>query len=245
MSGITRGNRNLKPETSASYEIGFKQSLGNLRFGISFFHTQVKNTIEYVYLWTPNTPVSELSYLDYQGDTYLNLSRQTSRGIELDFYSELNPKVQIGGNISLVDGNLEANPDNIATTQTKGSQVQLYNTGDFINEAVTVQGLTRRPNTANLNATYLPVQKLALRLDARYASTRSDIFYDAGRGPYGALGTASLGNYALLDFTARYQFTSQLSAALRLENALDKEYQEINGFRTRGRGLYLSLRYGL
>jgi len=39
------------------------------------------------------------------------------------------------------------------------------------------------------------------------------------------------------------QFTPALSAVLRLENALDKSYQEINGYRARGRGLYLSLRY--
>jgi len=245
MSGITRGNQNLKPETSTSYEIGFKQTLGNVRWGVSFFQTQVQNTIEYVYLWSANTTTSELSYLDYQGDTYLNLSQQTSRGLELDVYTVLNSKVQLGGNISLINGVLEVNPEDIETTQTNGNQVQLYNTGDFINKTVEVKGLTRRPNTANINVTYMPWQKFALRLDSRYAGTRSDIFYDAGRGPYGALGTNGLGNYTLLDFTAKYQFSSQLSAALRLENALNKAYQEINGFQTRGRGWYFSLRYSL
>jgi len=244
-AGITRGNQNLKPETSTSYEIGFKQTWGTTRIGVSFFRTQVQNTIEYVYLWSGNTPTTELSYLDYQGDTYLNLSRQTSRGIELDFNSELSPQIQIGGNINLVNGYLNINPADIETSQTQGNQVQLYNTGSFINSEVEVKGLTRRPNTANLNVTYKPTEKLAFRIDGRYAGTRSDIFYDAGRGPYGALGTTGLSDYTLFDFTAKYQVTSQLAAGLRLENALNKTYQEINGFSTRGRGVYLSLRYGL
>lgn len=244
-SGISRGNLNLKPETSISYELGIKQTLGHFRLGLSYFQTEVKNTIEYVYLWTADKATGDLSFMDYQGDTYLNLSRQTSRGLELDFYSELSPKVQVAGNISLTNGGLKVKPQDIELTQTKGYQVQLYNTGDFIDQAVEVVGLIRRPHTANIHLTYLPGQKLVFRADARYAGSRSDIFYDAGRGPYGALGTQGLKDYTVLDLSARLQFSSALSTALRVENLFNKDYQEINGFRTRGRGIYLSLRYAL
>ena len=242
-SGITRGNRQLQPETSASYEIGVKQTFGTTQLGLAYFSTDVKNTIEYVYLWTPNKPLGELTFTDYQGDLYLNLSRQLTRGVELDFKSELTPKVQLGGNLSLVNGSLKAKPTDVNTTETKGNQVQFYNNGAFVTKAVEIPGLVRRPNTANVNLTYQPGPKLGLRLDMRYTGARADIYYDAGRGPFGALGTAALADYTLLDVAARFHFTPQLTANLRVENVLDKEYQEINGFRSRGRGFYLSLRY--
>lgn len=244
-SGISRGNAQLKPETSRSIELGIKQSLGQTRIGLSYFQTEVKNTIEYVYLWTAGKATQELSYADYKGDTYLNLSRQASRGLELDVSSVISSKVQIAGNLSLIKGELKAAPQDIAQAQTKGYQVQLYNTGDFINQAVKVAGLVRRPHTANVQLTYLPWQKLALQADARYGGRRSDIFYDAGRGPFGALGTSALKSYTILDASAKLQCTSALSTTLRVENLFNQNYQEINGFRTRGRGVYLGLRYVL
>jgi len=242
-SGITTGNAELGPETSASFEIGLKQMLGKFRLGLAYFYTQVDNTIEYVYLWSPGKSTDALTFVDYQGATYLNLSRQVSRGLELDFASQLSTRLKVSGNFNLVNGQLKVKQSDVEVAQTKGNQVQLYNNGAFINKEIAVQGLTRRPNTANLHLTYTPCTKLALQTDVRYTGSRLDIYYDAGLGPYGSLGTEGLADYTLLGFTARLQFTPALSAALRIENALNKSYQEINGFRSRGRGVYLSLKY--
>ncbi|MGV3641168.1 MAG: TonB-dependent receptor plug domain-containing protein [Adhaeribacter sp.] len=244
-SGLSRGNPLLKPETSLSYELGLKQTLGNFRLGLSFFQTEVSNTIEYVYLWTAGKPQADLSFSDYQGDTYLNLSRQVSRGLEIDFFSALSPQVQVAGNLSIVNGGLKADPRDLQTSQARNYLVQLYNTGDFISRPVSVRGLVRRPATANIQITYQPWQKLALSSHARYAGARSDIFYDAGKGPFGALGTQNLGDYLLLDLVARLQLTSRLAGSLRAENLLNEKYEEINGFRTRGRGLFANLSYTL
>ncbi len=72
---ITRGNSLLKPETSVSYEAGLKtEALGNILLTASYFYTTVDNSIEFVYLWDKNKPVDSLSFMDYIGDTYLNLS---------------------------------------------------------------------------------------------------------------------------------------------------------------------------
>ncbi|MCX5703102.1 MAG: TonB-dependent receptor, partial [Candidatus Omnitrophica bacterium] len=45
------GNKNLQPEKSQTYEIGFEQGLfqDKLRFGSVFFHTQLKNLIDAKY----------------------------------------------------------------------------------------------------------------------------------------------------------------------------------------------------
>ncbi len=43
------GNQNLNPEESESYEAGFEQELGeNLTFGSTYFHTHIKDSIEWV-----------------------------------------------------------------------------------------------------------------------------------------------------------------------------------------------------
>ncbi|MDD5618393.1 MAG: TonB-dependent receptor [Candidatus Omnitrophica bacterium] len=46
------GNRNLSPEESESYEVGFEQKVGTLfTFGSTFFNTRIKNLIEYIGVW--------------------------------------------------------------------------------------------------------------------------------------------------------------------------------------------------
>jgi vitamin B12 transporter len=42
------GNPSLRPETSVGYDAGFEQSLGadNLRFGVTYFHNNIKNLID-------------------------------------------------------------------------------------------------------------------------------------------------------------------------------------------------------
>lgn len=247
-SGITRGNKNLQPETSSSYEIGFKQSLGGSTFfTVSYFNTVVKNAIEFVYLWDKNVPVASLGNdwmrNDYRGDTYLNIGKQTTKGFEFSFTSIVNEQISFSGNMSILNGVLNYSPSDIDNAHTGGNHVQSYNNGAFINKELESLGLTRRPNTANFSFHYKPLVNLTLRLDARYAGARDDIYYDSRRGPYGALGTIPVSDYVLIDISQRYVVDNHFSISARVENVFDLRYAEINGFSTRGRGLYLSLKY--
>lgn len=46
------GNRNLSPEKSRSYEVGFEQKIGKpFTVGSTFFDTHIKNLIEYIGVW--------------------------------------------------------------------------------------------------------------------------------------------------------------------------------------------------
>lgn len=67
-----------------------------------------------------------------------------------------------------------------------------------------------------------------------------DAYCDSKLGPCGALGTVQDADDTLVDLPERFRFGGYLSATARLENILDVKYSEINGFRTRGRGLYVS-----
>lgn len=248
ISGITRGNKTLKPEESKSFEIGFKQKIGDdFSWSVSAFKTVIDNSIDYVYLWDKNIGIDTLGNdwmrNDYRGDTYINLGKQANKGLEFSVSSQLSEKWIIGGNFSLVYGNLVYNPSTIDASHTHGNHVQLYNNGVFLTKETKSLGLVRRPNTANLNLTFIPIKKLALRFDTRFVGSRSDIFYDGSLGPYGALNTIGMEDYTLIDFSVRFEIIKGLTAMIKIENVFDTKYYEIKGYATRGRGIYCGIRY--
>ena len=154
MSGITRGNKTLEPEKSSSWEIGIKQKVNdNIWWSMNYYTTKIKNSIDYIYLWDKSQDISALSYPDYFGDTYINLGKQTNRGLEFSIQSKISDKIIISGNFSLVSGKLEYSPDNVDNAHTDGNHIQLYSNGIFISEKTERIGLVRRPNTGNISLT--------------------------------------------------------------------------------------------
>jgi vitamin B12 transporter len=246
-TGLSRGNKKLKPETSKTIEIGFKQKINNnVSMSVAYFKTEVKNVIEYVYLWDKNVSINMLGQGfsdDYRGDTYINASTMTTEGVELGINSKIAEKFFVSANISLTSGKLKYKPENIDTAQTGGNHVQIFNSGAFLNKNVEVLGLTRRPNTANLSLTYLPIKILSLRADVRYVGSRADVIYESKLGPYGALGTVAVKQYTLLDLSANVKIYKGLTAGVKVSNVFNEKYFEINGFTTRGRGVYANVRY--
>ncbi|HTR82512.1 MAG TPA: TonB-dependent receptor [Bacteroidota bacterium] len=246
-SDITRGNKSLKPETSSSYELGIKQVIGNASTGISYFSEVTRNLIEDVYLWDKNIPIDSLGSDpfrdDFRGDTYLNVGEQTTHGFEFFLVSEISSRITMSGNFSLVSGKLRYDPSAINAPQNEGNHVQLYSNGSFLTGDVTTIGLVRRPNTANIRAAYQATDQLSLRIDVRYAGPRDDVFYDSNLGPYGALAAVRVAAYTLTDFSQDFIWSKALTIRGRIENIFNIKYSEINGFTTRGRGVYIALRY--
>ncbi len=245
-SGITRGNKSLKPETSASWEFGFKQKVkDNTTFTLTYFTTLVQNSIDYVYLWNKSKAINALGYDDYRGDTYVNIGRQTNQGIEVTIRSKVSKKFSITGNLSLISGRLNYKPSHIDTSHTQGNHIQLFSNGAFINKNVESIGLVRRPNTAYIGLICKPYKKLSLDVNLKYVGARGDIYYSSALGPYGSLATKSVADYTLLDVITRYSVVKTLSATFRIDNVFNVKYNEIYGYTTRGRGFYLTLGYNL
>lgn len=245
-SGITRGNQTLKPEESQSWEFGFKQKVNdNITFSISYFKTIVENSIDYVYLWNKNTKIDSLGYADYMGDTYVNIGKQTNQGVEIAVSSKVSDKLSVFTNLSLISGRLEYDPANIDNAHTQGNHVQIFGSGAFLNKEAETIGLVRRPSTANVGLTYQPIKKLSLGANLKYVGPRSDVYYNSGSGPFGALAMKGVGDYTLVDVLIKYTIIKQLSTTLRVENVFDVKYNEIYGYTTRGRGFYLAIRYNM
>lgn len=245
VSGIMRGNRYLKPETSVSAEAGLKIfPVSECVITASYFYSRVKNSIEYVYLWNKSTAIDSLTFFDYLGDTYLNLGTQTTHGIELGINAKLNKKLSFSLNMAILGGSLEYSPSSIDSLKTKGNHVQLYNNGAFLEgKDIKIIGFTRRPSTANISLQYQPSAKLGFSTNVSYTGAYNDVYYNSELGPFGALGNVALQDYTLLGFTARYKVTTSMNLFLRLDNIFDTKYSQINGFSTRGRGIYVCMKF--
>jgi vitamin B12 transporter len=243
-SFTTRGNSALKPETSISIEAGIKkQFTGGSYFTLSAYRTMVNNSIEYVYLWNGSKAVTDLDYSDDRGDTYLNVSEQDVRGIELEGFVQVSPAFSLQGNISMLKAWIHATPDDVNAQQTGGHHVQLYNLGEFLNGDVDQNEVVRRPRmTAFSRLTYRPVPAVSVQVAYRYTGNRYDAGYDGTLGPYGALARIEVEEYHLFDFGVNWNVTKPLSVSAKVENILDEDYREVVGFQTRGRSIYLKLR---
>lgn len=244
-SSITRGNINLRPETSVTREFGMYQKINDktgVRMG--FFKTIVSDVVEYVYLWDKNTPADSLSFMDYRGDTYLNVGKLTTEGIEMEAHGTMGKKILVSGNFSWLRGMQDFYPDKIDTVKTEWNHVQLYTNGQFMPDyKLRTVGLTRRPVTANISVTYTPTTKIFFKAVLKYVSKRNDVYYDYMLGPFGALGKIPVQSYTLLDLITGVKLNQGLSALVRVENVFDLSYSEIRGFSNRGRGFYMSVSY--
>lgn len=240
-----RGNENLDPETSVSYELGWKQELGRgLRLNLSLYRTEVDDVIEFVFLWDGNVPVENLNFSHFLGDTYLNASRQETNGLELGIAGPLLKRLHIDGSVSFSQATLNLSPDDIDQNYTQGSHVQVFESGRFVTGEEELDGLTRRPSVgASLGLTYRATDRLRVSVDQQYTGSRDDLFFSSMLGPFGGLDREELEGYYLLDLGGSYRLTDNISFQLEVENLLDNRYSEIRGFSTRGRSAYLKARY--
>jgi vitamin B12 transporter len=235
-SNITRGFADIKPEESSSIEAGLKIKLSKTAaMRLSVYSNTVKNAIDYVYLWDGTVPVTALTFMNYKGDTYLNVGKQVNKGVEagLDIY--LGNKWELHTNLSYNDGKLKYDPAAINTDKTKHHHVQLYSNGAFL--ATDVEDKTvRRPSfISNTSLVYKIKEKWRFTLDARYVGKRRDLYYDWSLGPYGALGRTDVPGYTLINIAAGYKFNKHFSATASIFNLFSRNYTELNGFTTRPR----------
>lgn len=240
-----RGNNNLDPETSLSIEAGWKQQIGNrVHLEIVFFKTRLKNAIEYIYLWNKNTPVENLGFADYLGDTYINISQQDISGIELGIKAQLLAGLNITGNLTYTKSTSAFSPDDIDESYTGGHHVQIFEGGQFVDGRKEANGLVRRPQVlANARVTWRPGDRLEIGATTSFTGANDDIFYSAALGPFGALGRSEVDPYNITDLYAGYQVSSHISLKIKVENIFNTDYSEIKGYNTRARGLYGRVRY--
>lgn len=239
----TRGNARLVPERSLSIEGGVKKEFAKGSYlTLSAYQTTVTNSIEYVYLWNGETPLTDLSYADDRGDTYINIGEQLVRGLEAQAFVQLSDWLSVDANVSLLNARVLIEEDDVDERYTGGHHVQLFNLGKFLNDDLEQNDVVRRPSfTAYSKLNFRLSDALALHAIYRYTGDRLDAGYDGSLGPYGALARIDVDDYHLVDLAATYALTKSFSVGLKIENLFDEDYREVAGFQTRGRSGYLKL----
>ena len=87
-----------------------------------------------------------------------------------------------------------------------------------------------------------PSARFALTLGADYGGTRSDVFFPPFPEPSQIV---HLDRYWLVDFTARYQVTDAITLYARASNLLDEEYEQVFGYQTLGRTVFVGVKTAL
>ncbi len=191
--GDYRGNPNLKPEESTSYDLGVEYNFASIDgyVDLTYFNTSYDAMHDY--------------YLDpvtWEG-TYINLEDgATSEGLE--FALNVRPIKPL---------RLNAGYTYNKTDDGEGNQ------------------LTRRPeHSASINANYQYTEKLSSNIGIRYMGERED------RG-------ATLDDYNILNIAATYQVHPRIAVFGRVENVLDKEYENITGYNTEPLSAYIGVSF--
>lgn len=214
----TTGSPNLDPEHTRSWDIGVEQSLidGVLRLSAGYFNQRFSDLIQYVSGGPP-------SYLG----SYANLTEAESNGYEVEL--NLTPV----GQWSAVAGFTQATPrvTKVSSAYTGGQKEG--------------QALIRRPtHSGNAAVTWSRSRSGSFSAIASYVGKRPDVDFAEFPSP-----VITLPAYVKLDLSASVEVLhgasgkSALSLTARVENALDRKYEDVLRFPAPRRTLLLGARY--
>ncbi len=92
--------------------------------------------------------------------------------------------------------------------------------------------LLRRPkHSASINANYKYTPKLSANIGARYVGKRLDY------------GNVDLDDYTVVNIAAAYQVNEHITVSGRIENAFDKDYEEVSGYNTDSATAYVGVSF--
>ena len=221
-TGFARGNENLQPERSRSWELGVDQTLfaGNAHFRVTWFDQSFADLIQYTFATsTPNE------------SNFFNVAAATSRGLETE-----------------IDGVLGSFRGSASWTRL---DTEVTDSGFDEGPGATFvvgESLLRRPkHTFNARVVTDVGSRAQLFADVSVVGSRAD--RDFTQFPASPVQLARYSNLALggsIEVVAAKAGTPGFVLELRGENLLDQEFEEVFGFRAPGRALYVKgvLKFG-
>jgi vitamin B12 transporter len=219
-SPFVRGNPDLRPERTRSWELGVSQALfdGSLVFSATYFNQRFRDVIQY----DPMPPSED-------APNYVNVGAARANGAELEARAAFARMWDVTASYTrlatrVTDAGVDAGP---GATYVQGER------------------LLRRPsNLANLSIGVRPSPRGALHLDVGYVGTRVDIdFASFERVEAKAYTKVDLsGELALIGGRSA---AAPLSLTMRVENLFDSSFQQIFGFRSPGRAVHVGVKMRL
>jgi vitamin B12 transporter len=201
----TSGSPDLKPERARSWEVGMEQTLvyGILKVSANYFRQRFSDMIQYV----PGGPPAYLG-------SYANLTEATSNGYETEL--TLTPLNEWSGTASYTEAKPQVSkvPENFPGDLHEGD------------------ALIRRPQRSGAGSiTWARAGSGSFSLMASYVGERPDIDFNEFPSP-----TVTLPAYTKVDVAASIQLfrseskKSSMSLTGRVDNVLDKKYEDVLHF---------------
>ena len=211
-AGTYVGNPGLQPETSHGYEAGVSQSLLDGRIVLDA-------------TWFDNRLKDEIA-LDYSTGigSPINLpGKSKQQGVELTAAAKLGAGFRLDAAYTY----LHAPQDR--DVLVGGARVTFDG-----------QAVRRAESIASANLSYAPTDRpYDATVTVRYNGRQNDLAYtDPSFVPL----LVRLHDYTLVDLNAGYRITPRIELFARIENLLDRHYQEVFSYEAQGRGAYGGLR---
>lgn len=214
----TTGSPDLKPERSRSWEVGVEETLAEGMFELSagYFDQRFSDLIQYV----PGGPPSFLG-------SYANLTEARSNGYEAEL------RYTPAGEWSATAG--------YATMKPRVSKVA----SDYSGDLKPGDALIRRPRrSGNGSVTWSQRGTGSISVLGSYVGPRPDLDFTQFPAPLVALPAyTKLDLAASLDLMRGRSGKSALSATARVDNALDRKYEDVLGFQAPRRTFLVGARY--
>ena len=207
------GNPDLDPEKSRTYEIGADLGYKTLRFGLTYFHTKLKDKIQ-----RTTTPGGDR--------TWENVGKATVSGIEGRF------SVDLG---EVFDWPLEVRPYVSLVYLTKyqdeeTNQDLLYTSDTHLSYGLTLSDPEAGLN-ANLNLAYVGDQKIE---DWESGLWPTPVINKSG---------FTVANLTIEKQLLDFEKLGKLTLKGEVENLFNKDYEYVKGYPMPGRSFFLGLRY--
>ncbi|MEE8116197.1 MAG: TonB-dependent receptor [Gemmatimonadales bacterium] len=215
-AGFVRGNPELDPERSRSWEVGIDQSLagGQLSLSATYFDQRFRDLIQFTF----NPP-------ERDEPNYFNVAGADAAGIELGLRLTTLGRLNVAANYTylnteVTDPGFETDPD------------AAFVAGDR---------LLRRPTrAANLNLGYRLPGRGTFNLDFNFVGERDDRDFSSFPAR-----RVTLPSHIKVDLAAEYEFLRGrgrrpgVTATARVENLFNESYEEAKNFPVRGRTILM------
>ena len=189
--GLSEPNKNLKPEKSKSWDIGFYFNNINSfsEFGIVYFHLKTDDEIGFSFT-----------------EGYDNIDEVISKGFELFGSAQINKKINISANYSFINAKEIQNPNVISKPRIRVPK-----------------------HSGNIILSYSPTDKVNTSLILLYNGREYDSFSEVKK-------------WFRFDISGSYELKESIELYAKVENLLNKKYQQISGYGTQNFSGLLGLR---
>ncbi|MBX3278123.1 MAG: TonB-dependent receptor [Acidobacteria bacterium] len=212
-NGFFLGNPLLRPERARTFDAGIEQMLwgDRARIELTWFENRFRDQIAYV--GNPATFGGPVTLPDGRLTHFVNFDRARARGLEIGAMLRPVRRFNIGGQYTFLDSQLTAVADVID-----------FNTLQLAPSPEAGRPLLRRPrHSGAFNAGWIG-ERWETTLTGLFVGPRRDI------NPLSFSRLAINEGYARLDWAGAYRATPRATLFARIDNLLNRNYQEVLGY---------------